>query len=113
MKSTLEHHNEKIDMLSVELNELKITVSILAEKHLTLIEKLDSFVDNASKANARLQKLEEFMIMHVERTAVMKSFLKLWPVILATLLFSFSLGVMVDNQKVAEDIANKIRLKSP
>jgi len=110
MKSQIEHQDEKIYQLSHELNELKITVTILTEKHLILIEKLDSFMGKTSQADKRLQRLEEFMLSHVERTAFIKAILKFWPVILATLLFCFSVGVMVDNQKVADEISAKVKI---
>ena len=113
MKSQLEHHDERIHELSDDLTELKITVSILAEKHLILIEKLDSFIEKMTRADNRLQKLEEFMLSHLERTAFIKSILRFWPVILATLLFCFSIGVMVDNQKVADEITSKLQWKKP
>jgi hypothetical protein len=106
----MKSHDEKIYALSHELNELKITVSILAEKHLILIEKLDSFMEKMTQADNRLQRLEGFMLSHLERTALIKDILKFWPVILATLLFCFSIGVMVDNQKVADEIAAKVKL---
>ncbi|MDX1901872.1 MAG: hypothetical protein SFW66_07720 [Gammaproteobacteria bacterium] len=111
IKSQLTHHDERIADLSDDLNELKVTVSILAEKHLILIEKLDSFIEKMTRADNRLQKLEEFMITHLERTAFIKSLLKFWPVILATLLFFFSIGVMVDNQKVADEFTSKLYWK--
>jgi hypothetical protein len=111
MQSQLEYHDEKIHEVSDELTEFKITVNTLVEKHLILIEKLDTLMEMMSRTDDRLLKLEEFTLLHLARTAFIKSTLKYWPVFLATLFFCFSMGVMVDNQKVADAIVNKIQWK--
>jgi len=109
----LEHHDSEIHTLTQDLNELKINVTILTQKQVALIEKLDTFITKMSVVDDRITKLENFMLAHLEKTALIKGIIKFWPAILATLFFCFSIGIMVDDQKVANEIANKVELKAP
>jgi hypothetical protein len=101
---------------------MKISLELLREKQGSQTKRHDGIKESFqqhregmkelfSKMEKRLHALEDFMLASLQRLAFIKTLFKFWPVLVATLLFFFSVGIFVDDQKVATEIADKLELK--
>lgn len=113
MKSKIEQHEVLLSELSHHTNELKITVRLLGEKMGVVTQKYEGMKPCFSAIEDRLHVLETFMQASIQRMTFIKTFFKFWPALLMTLFFFFAVGIFVDDQKVATEIANKMELKIP
>lgn len=104
-----------------EVAELKTAVQLLNQKQslqsqrhdgikASLHTHRDGIKEGLVKVEERLHTLENFMLASLQRLSFIKGFLRFWPVLVVTFLFFFVVGIFVDDQKVATEIADKMEL---
>lgn len=121
-KSRIEHVEEQLSALRHDMGDVKIAVELIREKQGNQLKRHESIKasfhhyreriqEGFNQVEKRLHKLEDFVLSYVERSAMVKGSTRFWPALLMALLFAFCVGIFVDDQKVATEIANQVELK--
>ena len=105
------HDARLLSALAQETADFKTMLQLLQQEQRVQAQCLESLKKFKQATEARLHHLEDFKLASVQRLAIFKGFLRFWPALVMTLLFAFCVGIFVDDQKVATEIAEKIELK--
>ena len=113
----------RFQTLLADVAEMKTALQLFAQEHSVQAEHVEGVKTSLQKhrdnfkaclhtLEERLHALENFMLASLQRLAFLKGFLRFWPVLVVTFLFFFCVGIFVDDQKVATEIADKMTLKA-
>lgn len=100
-----------LSALAQESAEGKTMLQLLQQEQRIQGQCLEGLKKFKHQTEDRLHHLEDFKLASLQRLSFIKGFLRFWPVLAVTFLFFFCVGIFVDDQKVATEIADKMELK--
>lgn len=104
--------NERLlSALAQETADFKTMLQLLQQEQRTHGQWLEQFKKFKQETQDRLHHLEDFKLASLQRLNIFKGCLRFWPALVMTLLAAFCVGIFVDDQKVATEIAEKMELK--
>jgi hypothetical protein len=101
----------QLAQLSRDTTTLKTQFQLLKQEQHGHSQCLERIKTTLGKVEERVHSLEDFKLASLQRLAFCKGFLRFWPVLVVTLLFAFCVGIFVDDEKVAKEIADKMEIK--
>lgn len=112
IKSKWETLEMQFTELSREVSDLKVNVQVLREKQSAQTKRHEGIKERLVEIGHRVHRLDDFMLSSLQRLSFIKTLVRFWPVLIVTLLVCFAVGIFVDDQKVAEEIRDRIELKA-
>jgi len=100
-----------LSALAQETADFKTVLQLLQQEQRLQGQCLEGFKKFKHQTEDRLHHLEDFKLSSLQRLNIFKGFLRFWPALVVTFLFFFCVGIFVDDQKVATEIAEKMELK--